>query len=505
MTASRGVLALTVLALVAMTMAAAAPASGSPLDDGDVAFSTVVNATSFTLTANRVEEGFCDETKQLSGYFKIAGSRSKNYFYWFFESRGSPATDPLIIWLTGGPGCSSMLALVVENGPCSVRDDLTLKRNPASWNERANIMWIDQPVGVGFSYGDKSEYDTDEKQVGDDMYQFLQAFFQARPEYQTQPFFVFGESYAGHYVPAIAHRVFEGNKRQDGPVHINLEGFGIGNGLTDPQVQYKYYPDMAYNNTYNVKAVSYPVYAAMKTAVAPCIAMIERCQKSKAACLAAQAFCNAALVAPYSASGLNVYDVREKCKHPPLCYDFSAVEKFFRLESTLKALHVTPKSAKWESCNMEVHAGFAYDWMKNFQQLVVPMLEGGVRGLVYAGDADFIVNWFGCKAWTLELEWSQGDKFAAAEDKDWVVNGKKAGKIRQVGPFAFVQVFDAGHMVPLDQPDNALELVKMFTLPKQPMDEPELEELTSALLDIKKDEEVSMAEMIKEEGFMTQA
>ncbi|ETP43878.1 hypothetical protein F442_09507, partial [Phytophthora nicotianae P10297] len=424
------------------------------------------NATnSYSLTMNSVDEDFCDSTKQLSGYFKITGSKSKNYFYWFFESRGSPSTDPLIIWLTGGPGCSSILALLQENGPCSVNSDLSLKKNPYSWNERANVMWIDQPVGVGFSYGDRSEYDTSEKEVGDDMYHFLQEFFKALPEYQKLPFYVFGESYAGHYVPAISHRIFTGNQQKEGPVEINLKGFGIGNGLTDPEVQYKYYPDMAYNNTYGVKAVSYPVYLAMKAAVSPCVGMISSCQTTKAACLAAQTFCNAALVAPYSASGLNVYDVRAKCEHFPMCYDFSHVEKFLRLKSTLKKLHVSPKSAKWQSCNMEVHAGFSFDWMKNFQQLVPPMLEAGIRGLVYAGDADFIVNWMGCKAWTLELPWSKHDEFLAAEDKDWTVDGKKAGRIRQVGPFTFQQVYEAGHMVPLDQPKNALALLKAFTLP----------------------------------------
>ncbi|KAF1778439.1 Alpha/Beta hydrolase fold [Phytophthora cactorum] len=103
---------------------------------------------------NSVDEDFCDSTKQLSGYFKITGSKSKNYFYWFFDS---------------------ILALLQENGPCSVNDDLSLKKNPYSWTERANVMWIDQPVGE---------------------------FFQAKPEYQKLPFYVFGESYAGHYVPA---------------------------------------------------------------------------------------------------------------------------------------------------------------------------------------------------------------------------------------------------------------------------------------------------------------
>lgn len=434
------------------------------------------NNNTYSLTMNPVDEDFCDSTKQLSGYFKIMGSKSKNYFYWFFESRGSPSSDPLIIWLTGGPGCSSTLALLLENGPCSVNDDLSLKKNPYSWTERANVMWIDQPVGVGFSYGDKSEYDTSEKEVGNDMYHFVQEFLQAKPEYQTLPFYVFGESYAGHYVPAIAHRIFSGNQQKEGPLEINLKGFGIGNGLTDPQVQYKYYPDMAYNNTYGIKAVSYPVYVAMKAAVAPCVAMIASCQTTKAACLAAQTFCNAALVAPYSMSGLNVYDIRSKCEHWPMCYDFSHIEKFLRLESTLQKLHVSSKSAKWQSCNMEVHAGFSFDWMKNFQQLVAPMLEAGIKGLVYAGDADFIVNWMGCKAWTLQLPWSQHDDFLAAEDKAWVVDGQKVGRIRQVGPFAFQQVYEAGHMVPLDQPKIALAMLKAFTLVPEEQEETRMDE-----------------------------
>ena len=69
-------------------------------------------------------------------------------FYWFFESRSDPANDPLIIWLTGGPGCSSTLALLGENGPCSVNDDATgTVTNPYSWNSKANILWLDQPVG----------------------------------------------------------------------------------------------------------------------------------------------------------------------------------------------------------------------------------------------------------------------------------------------------------------------------------------------------------------------
>lgn len=121
--------------------------------------------------------------------------------------------------------------------------------NPFSWNSNANILWVDQPVGVGFSYGDKEDYIDDEDGVGEDLYQFLQAFLQGNPDLQGRPFYIFGESYGGHYAPAAGFRVFEGNQRPArGDVHINLQGIGIGNGLTDPSVQYKYYGTMAFNN-----------------------------------------------------------------------------------------------------------------------------------------------------------------------------------------------------------------------------------------------------------------
>merc|ERR1719408_713472 len=84
----------------------------------------------------------------FSGYVTVNGTR--NLFYWFFESRGSPSTDPFILWMTGGPGCSGMLALFVENGPYHVTSTGGLALNPYSWNTNANILFIDQPVGSGF-------------------------------------------------------------------------------------------------------------------------------------------------------------------------------------------------------------------------------------------------------------------------------------------------------------------------------------------------------------------
>ena len=300
--------------------------------------------------------GVCDKSvKQLSGYYHISEPNKTNehYFYWMFESRSRPTQDPFILWLTGGPGCSGMLALLNENGPCSIIKESaveggasTLKEvnNPYSWTNNATVLWIDQPTGVGFSYGDSGDYDHDEAGVRDDMYAFLTEFFAAHPEYFELPFYVFGESYGGHYAPNVAYRIHEGNARGE-KAKINLQGLAVGNGLTDPSIQYQWYAQMAYNNTYGVKAVSESTYKEMVAAIPGCVASINKCQNETAECSASQAQCNDAMLGPYEQSGLNTYDVRIPCKVPGLCYDFSAPTQWLDLPATRAALGVTSASA----------------------------------------------------------------------------------------------------------------------------------------------------------------
>ena len=411
-----------------------------------------------------VEDGFCDPSvKQLSGYFKINGTHNANYFFWFFESRSNPATDPTMIWLTGGPGCSSQLALLAENGPCSVNKDLSTTLNNHSWNSNANIMWVDQPTGVGFSYGDDVDYLHDEAGVGTNMNAFVREFMGAHPEYAKNEFFVFGESYGGHYVPAVSHAIFAANQQGDAP-KVNLAGFGVGNGLTNPEVQYKWYANMAFNNTYGIKCVTEKVYEQMQQATPSCIQMIEQCQTDTSVCAKAQTQCNNALIGPYEQTGLNPYDIRRPCGSNPLCYDFSSVTTFLNSQRVLDALHISKESAKWESCNYKVNGMFASDWMKGMEANVPPMIEGGVRALIYAGDVDFICNWMGNKAWTLALNWTHQSDFNKAPDHDWNVNGAKAGTARTAGDNAltFLQINNAGHMVPMDQSEAALEMLRTF-------------------------------------------
>eukprot|EP01084_Bolivina_argentea_P232777 392238_1 len=137
----------------------------------------------------------------FSGYYNVH-KNERHLFYWFFESRTDPSNDPLMVWLTGGPGCSSMLALLGENGPYVLKNNsyTDLEINPFSWNNNSNIMWIDNPSGAGYSYDDHPVIDGvyTENEVARDLYEFMQQFLKNNSKYASLPFYVTGESYAGH-------------------------------------------------------------------------------------------------------------------------------------------------------------------------------------------------------------------------------------------------------------------------------------------------------------------
>jgi cathepsin A (carboxypeptidase C) len=152
-------------------------------------------------------------------------------FYWLFNSRRSPSTDPLVMWLTGGPGCSSEMAVFYENGPFTINDDMSLKSNAYSWNDVSNVIFVDNPVGTGFSESAGVDHlDKTEEEIAETMYRFIQGFLVANPEYVGRDFYVSGESYAGHYIPAIAYYLV--NNATD--MQIKFKGIAIGNGWVDP-------------------------------------------------------------------------------------------------------------------------------------------------------------------------------------------------------------------------------------------------------------------------------
>ena len=399
--------------------------------------------------------GLCDPgVKQYSGYIDLT-TGAKHLFYWAFESRNDPATDPVILWMTGGPGCSSAVALFGENGPCKVNADGTAtKLNPYSWNRNATLIYVDQPAGTGFSYGAK---DATEAGVARDMVDFLVQWFRIHGKFGNHDLYVTGESYAGHYVPAVSSGLF-----RNGTLRKNLKGLAIGNGLTDPEVQFAYYKDMIVSTNGHEAAVGKAEHAVMAAATPACIAGIRACQNNTMTCLPALELCEMSLEIPYTLTGMNPYDMRAKCAVPPLCYDFSNVNTYLQRDDVRAALGV---KGRWADCSKSVTIRFELsgDYIKNYQQLLPELLGAGVRVLIYAGDQDYICNWLGNQAWTLALPWPGQGAFRAAAVADWPAGAKKAGELRASGPLSFLRVLDAGHMVPMDQPAAALRMINAFT------------------------------------------
>jgi len=423
-----------------------------------------------------IDKDFCDpeSPKSVSGYMDVTGSaydkdEEKHFYFWFFEKRESKTSlrtsdehTPLIVWLSGGPGCSSTLALLFENGPCSVNLDGTeTVPNPHSWNKVAHVLYVDQPAGVGFSHSKKDSKEG-EKVVGEDMYYFLQSFYKAHPKYAKNPLFVVGESYGGHFAPAVAHRIHQGNKKlKDNLIHINLKGLAVGNGLTDPKVQYQHYAEMAYHNSHDIKTVPEKVYKTMEKATPACVEMINKCtssQGNKFFCQVAENFCSMSLVAPFTATGLNMYDIRKKCNKGELCYDFDRITKFMNKPSTRQALHISDKSGEWKTCSKHVFNQFTTDMMRDVSSYVSELVDNNIAALIYAGDTDYICNYIGNKAWTVDLKWKHQEQFKASKAYEW----KKQGLAKSYKGLTFLQVYDAGHMVPHDQPEVALEMITDF-------------------------------------------
>ncbi|KAJ3222251.1 hypothetical protein HK099_002526 [Clydaea vesicula] len=418
-------------------------------------------------TKEKVE--LCDpDVKQVVGYLDADG---RHFFFWFFESRHKPESDPLILWLNGGPGCSSLTGLLMELGPCRVDEGgSSTTRNKWSWNNKANIIFLDQPVNAGFSYSDGDEVSSTEE-AAVDVYAFLQLFFNKYSKYEKAEFHVTGESYAGHYIPQIGHEISEQNSvvkimnydPEAKMVHINLKSLAIGNGLTDPLNQYEYYPDMACQNSYG-PVLSDAECDEMRGKVGTCKSLVEACYnyQNRFACVPGSIYCNNALIAPVQKAGTNVYDVRKECEPDnPLCYGIIRdIEGYMNNGEVQKAINV---DRPFKGCNMDVNLKFLMngDWMKPFVRVLPDLLEKGIRILIYAGDADYICNWMGNKAWTLELDWYGKDGFNSAPDVHWTskITKKPAGEYKTFDNLTFLRVFEAGHMVPYDQPEHSFEMI----------------------------------------------
>ncbi|PHH92915.1 hypothetical protein CDD83_3746 [Cordyceps sp. RAO-2017] len=384
-----------------------------------------------------------DKVKQYTGYFDDE-KQDKHLFFWFFESRNDAAKDPVILWLNGGPGCSSLNGLLLVIGPAKIDKNLGVVDNPFSWNNNASIIFLDQPVNTGFSYSSK-QVDTSEA-AGKDVYAFLALFFHRFPEYAKQDFHIAGESYGGHYVPVFASEILSHRDRK-----VNLRSVLIGNGLLDPLTQYQYYEPTACGRGGLPAVLNESACQSMAEALPRCESLIKSCYSSgntaQAICIEAKTYCNHAMFGPYKESGRNVFDMRKTCQEDGPCYDgIRYLESWLNKREVMQSLGVEVQSFKY--CNFDVRDSFdaAADRMRPVHLRIAKLLQQ-IPVLVYAGDCDFTFNWLGNQAWTNSLVWPGQHTFQNSLPRPLrtVAGNKQYGTIQAAGNLVFMRIFNAGH------------------------------------------------------------
>lgn len=402
-----------------------------------------------------------DTVKQYSGYLDIE-DETKHLFFWFFESRNDPANDPVVLWLNGGPGCSSMTGLFFELGPSSISKKLKPVSNDFSWNSNASVIFLDEPVNVGFSYSEKRVGSS--RAAGKDVYAMLNLFFEKFPEYNGNGFHIAGESYAGHYIPAIATEI------QSHPMPerlFNLTSILIGNGITDPLHQAPSYKMMACGEGGHPAVVDEETCANYNNNLPLIQRLINSCYSHQDSLHCVPAIVSSyGLVQPYLKTGLNVYDIRSECEDSAggLCYKgMDYVVDYLNDPAVQAALGA--EATDFSACgNGPVGTDFGYsgDGAKPFHHDVAALLDSGIPVLIYAGDKDFICNWVGQTLWLDELIWAGQTEYLAAKTTQWDVEGSLAGEGKSAQGLTFLRVYDAGHMVPYNQPQAALAMLNTW-------------------------------------------
>ncbi|KAF9448461.1 peptidase S10, serine carboxypeptidase [Macrolepiota fuliginosa MF-IS2] len=417
---------------------------------------------------------FCDTTVNVyTGYFDVDAG-AKHMFFYFFESRRDPDSDDVMMWINGGPGCSSAMGLLMELGPCSIdmenRSPNGTLWNPYSWNQEANIFFLDQPVGVGFSYADYGETIETTEDAAKNVHAFISIFFETFPQFAGRRLHLSGESYGGRYLPVFASEVYDQNQiaKKEGRPTLNLQSVLIGNGITDISTLYL--------GRYEVECGKASLDVPFQS-ISACVRMkmaLPRCQRHlKGSCIdqfdaidcrAAVNFCDDELSTSMWDTGRNVYDISKMCEGD-LCYKENDVIRDYLNLPEIREILGVEIPGNFSACSNLVSRNFNArmdKWAVHTQDYVANLLDRGIRILIYAGTYDWQCNWVANKLWVDKLIWSQSNTYQQESWRDWSVDGKVAGEARETDLLSFVTIRGAGHMVPHDKPAESLAMVSRW-------------------------------------------
>uniref|UniRef100_F1KPY0 Carboxypeptidase n=1 Tax=Ascaris suum TaxID=6253 RepID=F1KPY0_ASCSU len=458
--------------------------------------------------------------KHYSGY--LNPSKGNYLHYWLTESQSNPSRDPLVLWLNGGPGCSSLLGLLTELGPFWPNPDgQTLTENIYSWNRMANVLFLESPRQVGYSYQNMSENSDvtfSDEETARDNFLAIMDFLSAFPEYYNRSFYVAGESYAGVYIPTLVSLMIDMIQAGKAP-GLNLAGVAIGNGKMADKYQLNSAISLLYNRGlygtdimdslsgccpknqplhdcdfsqwvgFDDHGDAHPINSSQcgtlvaeygrnalwaKSDIQDPYNMFQDCYLEKAAVVASTARELKQRIDRRAAPGF--LDQLTKMNFASTdsqgafqCYSSLGAEKWLQWDDVRAALHIAPEAPPYSECNSGVSSNYTKqngDTSPVFDHIVRSGYP--LRMLVYSGDLDTVCNFIGVE-WFIEALVSRFAMNQTIAWENWMYMQQIAGYYKR---FQYQSTFTvdvltvkgAGHMVPTDRPGPALQMFHNFLL-----------------------------------------
>ncbi len=404
--------------------------------------------------------------RNWAGYVPISENDENNMlFYWLFEAKSNAKEAPLVVWLNGGPGCSSMDGLFLEHGPIKVfeRKDESgqlyeVKLNPYSWNNLANVVYIDQPVGTGLSFTHSNTFANNFEEVSGQLWGFIQNFLRIHDEFIGRDIYLTGESFAGSYIPHFSQFCLKANNNlKDGELAIPIKGAAIGSPYTDPYTQFS-----VAEYAFGVGLISEGQLQTLKEHEKVCQKKIDLEESDISICssLLSEVTNEANVPCVYD---IRLYDHELLPALYPIGVRFYS--KYLNDIDVQRSIHVSnfnPPVFK-ECTNPPYHHLVSVNESRKSQVgAVEEMLEKDIPVLIFVGQFDLIVNHIGIEKWVNRMKWSRSTDFQAAKRAIWMVNERTAGYIQSGGGLSYIIVRGAGHVAAVDVPEANLDLLARF-------------------------------------------
>lgn len=393
---------------------------------------------------------FLPSVRSYSGFLTVNEKYNSNLFFWFFPQEHNWLKAPLVLWLQGGPGSSSLYALFLENGPYIFKKNKLHKRK-YSWTKYFNVLYIDNPVGVGFSFTDSpSGYSTNQNMVGEGMFEALRQFLLLFPQLQRNKLILSGESYAGKYVPSLAYTILIKNSTKP---KINVYGLFIGNPLINPEDMLTYYS--SYLETHGLldqhgretllereKLILKHIYA-------------HRWEE------AGELFQNTFFEGVAKNTTLFEELVRIPNHYHMLQDELTAKNyaEFLNKNSTKAALHV--RGDKFGTNDITVYQKLKPDIMKSMKPEIGIVLDN-FRTLIHFGQFDIICPYYLHLRVISNLDWSGNWDYSQSHRQLLRWKQSLCGYYKTAKQYTEVLIRNAGHFTPTNQPKWVLGLLRKF-------------------------------------------